>query len=38
MLIFGFVVIFVDVYIGIQIYEKKIEHRLNVRKKKRNYP
>ena len=38
MLIFGLVVIIVDVYIGIQIYEKKIEHWLNVRKKKRNYP
>jgi len=34
MLIFVLVVIILDVYIGIKIYEKKIEHWLDIRKKK----
>jgi len=34
MLIFVLVVIILDVYIGIKIYEKKIEQWLDIRKKK----
>ncbi len=38
MLVFGLLVIIVDVYIGIKIYEKKIAPWLDIKKKKRNYP
>lgn len=38
MLIIGLLVAFVDGYIGIKIYEKKIEPWLERRKQKRNFP
>lgn len=37
-LIIGLLVAFVDGYIGIKIYEKKIEPWLERRKQKRNFP
>ncbi|MBM7602675.1 antibiotic biosynthesis monooxygenase (ABM) superfamily enzyme [Metabacillus crassostreae] len=38
MLIIGLLVAFVDGYIGIKIYDKKIEPWLERRKQKRNFP